>query len=103
LELCLLCRPSPLGANRILPAPHLHAICLELLYPFLERSERALEITTGCGYFTTLLSECVKGYTYSLESDPVFRKIATKNIQKHYPEHLDSGRTIIRDFENGSA
>ena len=43
--------PVPIGYNATISAPHMHAICLELLKDHLQPGMHALDIGAGVGHF----------------------------------------------------
>ncbi|KAH7373569.1 hypothetical protein KP509_17G063100 [Ceratopteris richardii] len=44
--------PSPIGFNATISAPHMHALCLELLQNHLKPGIHALDVGSGTGYLT---------------------------------------------------
>jgi len=51
---------APLGPTgrfgATISAPHMHALCLELLAPFLRPGAAALDVGSGSGYFAALMA-----------------------------------------------
>lgn len=51
--------PQTIGSAATISAPHMHAHCLELLEPFLPCGGAALDVGSGSGYLTAVLSRLV--------------------------------------------
>jgi len=47
--------PAPIGYSSNISAPHMDAMCLELLKDHLVGKNRSLDIGSGSGYFTVLM------------------------------------------------
>lgn len=58
-------RPLPIGAGQTISQPFIVALMTDLLE--LSGQERVLEIGTGCGYQTAILSRCA-AFVYSIEA-----------------------------------
>jgi len=75
--------PSPIGYSANISAPHMDAICLELLRDHLTTKKRALDIGSGSGYFSTLMSKLMpNGYVYGIEHIKELVDISYSNVQK---------------------
>ncbi len=74
--------PLPLIEGTTIPQPSVMAIMLEELE--LKEGDKVLEIGTGSGWGTALISYCVgsKGLVISLEGDMFVAGFAKKNLQK---------------------
>eukprot|EP00850_Spirogloea_muscicola_P001722 SM000006S19487 [mRNA] locus=s6:1055535:1056492:- [translate_table: standard] len=75
--------PQPIGFNATISAPHMHALCLELLEDHLARpGARALDVGAGSGYlaacFATMVGDA--GKTIGVE---------------HIPELVESARASV--------
>jgi len=53
--LVLIFSPAPIGYSSNISAPHMDAMCLELLKDHLVGKKRSLDIGSGSGYFTVLM------------------------------------------------
>ncbi|HEX3867741.1 MAG TPA: protein-L-isoaspartate(D-aspartate) O-methyltransferase [Gemmatimonadaceae bacterium] len=71
--------PLPIGSGQTISQPWVHARYLELLQ--LTGKERVLEIGTGSGYQTVLLSHLV-AQVFSIERIPAVMQQARENIQR---------------------
>ncbi len=74
--------PLPIGKNATISAPHMVAIMLEILNP--KEGERILEIGTGSGWQTAMLSYLVgkNGLVVSVEIDKDVYEFALGNLKK---------------------
>jgi protein-L-isoaspartate(D-aspartate) O-methyltransferase len=71
--------PLPIGNGQTISQPWVHARYLELLH--LTGRERVLEVGTGSGYQTALLSNLV-AQVFSIERIPALMQQARENVQK---------------------
>ena len=71
--------PLPIGNGQTISQPSIHARYLELLQ--LTGRERVLEIGTGSGYQTVLLSHLVE-QVFSIERIPAVFQLGRENIQR---------------------
>lgn len=72
-------RPLPIGAKQTISQPFTVAMQSHLLAKKVKKFERVLEIGTGCGYQTAVLSEM--GYrVYSIERQKKLYLTAQKNL-----------------------
>lgn len=71
--------PLPIGNGQTISQPYVHAWYLQLLQ--LKGSERALEVGTGSGFQTVLLSHLV-AQVFSIERVAALSEIARENIRK---------------------
>ena len=71
--------PLPIGNGQTISQPSIHARYLELLH--LTGRERVLEIGTGSGYQTVLLSHLVE-QVFSIERIPAVFQLGRENIQR---------------------
>ncbi len=70
----------PIGFGEFTLPPKLEARILQEIS--LKKTDRVLEIGTGCGYMTALLASCAQHVT-SLEIVPELSAFAEKNLRQH--------------------
>lgn len=70
-------RPLPIAAGQTISQPYIVALMLDLLE--LDGSSRVLEIGTGCGYQTALLSR-LADHVYSVERHPELARQASDTL-----------------------
>ena len=69
----------PLGDGELMWAPRIEARVLQALGA--KKSERALEVGTGSGYFAALLAHCVHHVT-SVEINPRLKSLGDQNLKR---------------------
>lgn len=76
--------PVPIGYNATISAPHMHAICLELLKDHLQPGMHALDVGAGTGYLTAIFALMVgdTGRSVGVEHIPELTAKAVANVQK---------------------
>ncbi|KAJ8771265.1 hypothetical protein K2173_026442 [Erythroxylum novogranatense] len=76
--------PMPIGYNATISAPHMHAMCLELLAENLKPGMRALDVGSGTGYLTACFGMMVgpQGRAVGVEHIPELVTSSVKNIEK---------------------
>ncbi|KAL2253908.1 protein-L-isoaspartate O-methyltransferase 1 isoform X2 [Sesamum indicum] len=76
--------PMQIGHNATISAPHMHAMCLELLEDHLKPGMHALDIGSGTGYLTACFAVMVgpRGRAVGVEHIPELVESSIKNIQK---------------------
>jgi protein-L-isoaspartate(D-aspartate) O-methyltransferase len=82
--------PLPLGFEATISAPHMHAICLELLADKLVEGARVLDVGSGSGYlvaaFALLTRPCARaGLVVGIEHIPELTERSKKNISFALP------------------
>jgi protein-L-isoaspartate(D-aspartate) O-methyltransferase len=87
--------PFPIGRGQTISAPHAVAVMTELIEP--KKTDKILEIGTGSGYQTAILSKLVK-VVYSLEVDPFLAKDAKKNLAAIGAKNVE---VIVADGHKG--
>ncbi|KAL8057303.1 hypothetical protein ABFX02_04G176000 [Erythranthe guttata] len=87
--------PMQIGYNATISAPHMHAMCLELLENHLKPGMHALDIGSGTGYLTACFAVMVgsQGRAVGVEHIPELVETSIKNIKKSEAAPL---------FEDGS-
>ncbi|KAL1534738.1 Protein-L-isoaspartate O-methyltransferase 2, variant 2 [Salvia divinorum] len=75
--------PMPIGHNATISAPHMHAMCLELLENHLKPGMCALDVGSGTGYLTACLALMVgpEGNAVGVEHIPELVESSIKSIQ----------------------
>uniref|UniRef100_A0A7N0RJ91 Protein-L-isoaspartate O-methyltransferase n=1 Tax=Kalanchoe fedtschenkoi TaxID=63787 RepID=A0A7N0RJ91_KALFE len=76
--------PMPIGYNATISAPHMHAMCLDLLEKHLQPGMHALDVGSGTGYLTACFAAMVgpKGRVVGVEHIPELAAQSIKNIEK---------------------
>ncbi|XP_042042323.1 protein-L-isoaspartate O-methyltransferase 1-like [Salvia splendens] len=76
--------PMQIGYNATISAPHMHAMCLELLESHLKPGMHALDVGSGTGYLTACFAVMVgaQGRTVGVEHIPELVEFSIKNIEK---------------------
>ncbi|XP_051123238.1 protein-L-isoaspartate O-methyltransferase 1-like [Andrographis paniculata] len=76
--------PMQIGYNATISAPHMHAMCLELLENHLKPGMHALDVGSGTGYLTSCFAAMVgpQGRTVGIEHIPELAEFSIKNIEK---------------------
>lgn len=82
--------PLAIGGGQTISAPHMHAICLELLEPYLQPGARVLDVGAGSGYLTAALAKLVSpgGYVLGVEKVPELVVHAHRALAAANPELL---------------
>ncbi|KAM7471236.1 hypothetical protein LguiA_009419 [Lonicera macranthoides] len=76
--------PMQIGYNATISAPHMHAMCLQLLEENLQPGMHALDVGSGTGYLTACFAVMVgpQGRVIGVEHIPELVDTSIKNIQK---------------------
>lgn len=76
--------PMRIGYNATISAPHMHAMCLELLEDYLKPGMHALDVGSGTGYLTACFAVMVgaQGRSVGVEHIPELAEFSIKNIDK---------------------
>ncbi|CAH9109877.1 unnamed protein product [Cuscuta epithymum] len=76
--------PMSIGYNVTISAPHMHALCLELLKDRLQPGMRALDVGSGTGYLTACFAQMVgpQGQAVGVDHIPELVTLSIENVQK---------------------
>ncbi|KAJ4822521.1 Protein-L-isoaspartate O-methyltransferase 1 [Turnera subulata] len=76
--------PMAIGYNATISAPHMHAMCLQLLEENLKPGMHALDVGSGTGYLTACFALMVgpQGRTVGIEHIPELASSSITNIEK---------------------
>lgn len=76
--------PVQIGHNATISAPHMHAMCLELLENHLKLGMHVLDVGSGSGYLTACFAVMVgpQGRAVGVEHIPELVESSIENIQK---------------------
>ncbi|KAL3342779.1 hypothetical protein AABB24_026694 [Solanum stoloniferum] len=76
--------PMSIGYNATISAPHMHAMCLELLEDRLQPGMHALDVGSGTGYLTACFALMVgpQGRVVGVEHIPELVAWSIKNVEK---------------------
>jgi len=88
--------PQPIGYGATISAPHMHAMCLELLRENLRPGSKALDIGSGSGYLSACMAAMVgpTGHVVGIEHMCELADWSVENIKKANPE-LEKYITIL--------
>ena len=80
----------PIGEGERMWEPKLEARVLQALK--LRKTDKALEVGTGSGYFTALLAY-LAAHVYSVEIKPALARLGKRNLERHVTENatLEAG------------
>jgi len=86
--------PLGIGHGQTISAPHMHAMCLELLEDFVTRENaRVLDVGSGSGYLSACFGKMVgtNGKVFGIDVLPELIQWATQNFRKQDGSLLDQG------------
>ncbi|XP_043707205.1 protein-L-isoaspartate O-methyltransferase 1-like [Telopea speciosissima] len=88
--------PMQIGYNATISAPHMHAMCLELLENNLQPGMHALDVGSGTGYLTACFAMMIgpQGRAVGVEHIPELVATSIKNIQKSQAASLLKGGSL---------
>ncbi|KAJ4959609.1 hypothetical protein NE237_019519 [Protea cynaroides] len=88
--------PTQIGYNATISAPHMHAMCLELLEKNLQPGMHALDVGSGTGYLTACFVMMVgpQGRAVGVEHIPELVATSINNIQKSQAAPLLKGGSL---------
>ncbi|ORC85545.1 protein-L-isoaspartate O-methyltransferase [Trypanosoma theileri] len=91
--------PLPIGYGATISAPHMHAIMVEILAPYLlqpegNQNKRVLDIGSGSGYLTVILAMlCGPGsQVIGVEHVEQLRQRSSDVVKKHFAQWVNEGR-----------
>lgn len=107
--------PKPIRCDQTISAPHMHAVALEEMLPYLKKSPgesvKLLDVGCGSGYLTAALGRWVKprrqagdessilsraGTVYGMDIHPQLVALTRENLQKNDSDLLESGTVQLR-------
>ena len=93
--------PQYIGYGATISAPHMHAMCAELMLPALRRQRedgkeeegevRVLDVGSGSGYLLAVMSRLLgeRGRVFGIEHIPELVNVSRRNIQADDPGLMD--------------
>lgn len=96
--------PIPIGQSQTISAPSVHAICLELLEPFLGKGACALDVGSGSGYVAACMAYMVgkEGKVLGVEKHQILMEQSLRNIRATNSEVLPGGAIGSLDIVGGN-
>ena len=90
-------RPSYIGCNVNISAPHMHAFALEHLAPYCTKGAKILDVGSGSGYLTVALSKMTNdtGLVVGVEHMPELYNLGIQNVKKHHSNLLTNKKIIF--------
>eukprot|EP00741_Cyanophora_paradoxa_P017190 tig00020960_g16602.t1 len=85
-------RPSGIGHDVTISAPHMHAYALEALEGHLRPNSRALDVGSGSGFLTVCMALMGAARVIGIECIPELVNSSTAAVRRDHPELLDKGR-----------
>eukprot|EP01090_Pellita_catalonica_P013598 TRINITY_DN3274_c0_g1_i2.p1 TRINITY_DN3274_c0_g1~~TRINITY_DN3274_c0_g1_i2.p1 ORF type:complete len:220 (+),score=24.85 TRINITY_DN3274_c0_g1_i2:29-688(+) len=82
--------PHGIGYNATISAPHMHAMCLELLKDYCKEGSRVLDVGCGSGYLVACLAQLVgkTGVVIGIDYIPELVQMSITNMNKS-PENKE--------------
>jgi len=90
--------PQLIGEDQTISAPHMHAMCLELLEKNLFEGAKVLDVGSGSGYLSAVFGKAV-GKTGKVIGIDIYEDLvdkAKRNIEKGAPDLLEEGIVTIK-------
>lgn len=90
--------PQPLFSGQTISAPHMHAMCLEILENNLTPGAKVLDVGSGSGYLTAAMGMMVgeTGKVIGIDVIPDLISFANANVKKDHPELLEKNIVEIK-------
>ena len=103
--------PQYLGYGATISAPHMHAMCTELMLPALQRpsvgqeERRVLDVGSGSGYLAAVLSRVLGegGRVYGVEHVKELVDVSLKNLEADDPQLLTRVHITQGDGSDGQS
>uniref|UniRef100_A0A6B2LHQ5 protein-L-isoaspartate(D-aspartate) O-methyltransferase n=1 Tax=Arcella intermedia TaxID=1963864 RepID=A0A6B2LHQ5_9EUKA len=91
-------RPQSTNCGQTISAPHMHAMCLELLENHLKEGAKVLDVGSGSGILCALFAKFVgpTGKVVGIDIYPSLVSSALDNVRKFEPDLLSSGLVTIK-------
>jgi protein-L-isoaspartate(D-aspartate) O-methyltransferase len=98
-------RPSLIGSNATISAPHMHAYALEASLPALRPGAKVLDVGSGSGYLSVCYAELVKpgGRVVGIEHIDALVNASIRSTEKSHKDLLESGllKFVVGDGRQG--
>jgi protein-L-isoaspartate(D-aspartate) O-methyltransferase len=91
--------PHPIGHGATISAPHMHAMCSELLQDQICKPKaRILDVGSGSGYLSAVMARMAPddAKVIGIEYVPALVDFSISNMRKHNKELLDSGKVSLK-------
>jgi len=91
--------PHSIGYGQTISAPHMHALCLEVLESKITKPDaKVLDVGSGSGYLSACFGRMIGegGKVLAIDVVPELVNWATKNIKKHDGDLLEDGTVTIK-------
>jgi len=90
--------PQSIGHGQTISAPHMHAMCLELLAPHIKDGSHVLDVGSGTGILTAALALLAgqSGKVIGIDVVPELVETSIENVKRDQPELLSSGRVVLK-------
>jgi len=91
--------PQSIGHGVTISAPHMHALCLDLMRDRIISNPKArvLDVGSGSGYLVAALANMGEGtQVYGIETIPPLVTWSLENLKKNHQDLLDQGRIHIQ-------
>ncbi|XP_077253094.1 protein-L-isoaspartate O-methyltransferase-like isoform X1 [Tasmannia lanceolata] len=96
--------PMQIGYNATISAPHMHAMCLELLEEHLQPGMHALDVGSGTGYLTACIAMMVGpggGRAVGVEHIPELVTTSIENLKKSAAAPLLKDGSLLLHVSDG--
>lgn len=83
--------PQPIGYGQTISAPHMHAMCLELLESRLQPGARVLDVGSGSGFLTAVMAQLVApgGHVIGIEKVEPLAARSIKSLEADQPRLMN--------------
>eukprot|EP00727_Mastigamoeba_balamuthi_P001035 m51a1_g10929 putative aminophospholipid-transporting p-type atpase (1340) ;mRNA; r:131001-137091 len=89
--------PVQIGHGQTISAPHMHAMCLELLAPLLVPGARVLDVGSGSGYMTACFGVAIgKGLVVGIDINRDLVEWSIANVCRGHRDLMDKGVVQIK-------